>query len=83
MEYVDILFYSKWINNTKADNHKNELISSAFSSWLLGAGENKSWEKFVTDLGLSKVAKINKETKRAIADKAYAIADRIIGMDKR
>jgi len=64
---------------TSIEAHKN----AAFTAWLMGAGGQKTWGGFCEHLGLSEIApQMTKEDKRAIINKAYAIADRLTNMNK-
>jgi len=56
------------------------MLCSAFSAWLTGAGEKKSWAAYCKSLGLIEKEKINKETKKRMVEKSMATADRILKM---
>jgi hypothetical protein len=54
---------------------------AAFTAWLLGAGGQKTWSGFCEHFGLmEKQPKMTNEERRAMIEKAYAIAERAANM---
>jgi hypothetical protein len=83
MPFSEMVFQADMIEQERIEETKNSLISAAYTSWLLGAGERKSFGAYLKYLGLSdKESKLPETQKKMITEKAHRIAERIMKMDK-
>lgn len=83
VEYEQISFTARQIGKQEVEDYLDLMRAHAFTAWLQGAGGKKSWNEFLRHLSLAKAEpKMTKESKRAIADQAHRIAERIMKMDK-
>jgi hypothetical protein len=49
----------------------------------MGAGQCKSWSKYLKDIGLSDEKPINETMKKSIAKRSHSVAERIMKMDRK
>jgi hypothetical protein len=72
------------LDKIRVQQRKDVLIGAAFSAWLQGAGDKKSFDEFLRHYGLVEKEKpVTKEVKKAKIKKAMSIAERIMKMDRK
>lgn len=83
--FSEIVFQSKMIEKHKLENWKNQMVSSAFTAWLLGAGsKGQSFNKFLKKYKLVEPEEpLSEDDKKAIVKKALSIAEKIKLSDKK
>ncbi len=75
MPYNRFLELIKIIPKIKQEERKEELITSAFTAFQLGAGGDKTFGQYLQALGLAEKKKI--ESKKITKEEALAIGQRI------
>jgi len=84
MRFDDFEEQAGIIEELRAEDAKNQLVSAAFVGWQSGAGGKKSFGEYLKSMGLSeKAAELTDEQKKAIADTALRRAKQIVKNDKR
>ena len=86
MEFSEIVFQSKMIDDHKAEEFKNGLVFAAFVGYqnmMFSGGKKISFSKYLNDLGLSdEDKKITPEDRKRVAEAAYATGERVMKMFK-
>lgn len=68
------------IEKEKAEKNKNDLTAAAFTAWLMGGGEKKSFLSYLQSLGLAEKEIVTEKQKKLLIEKAHKTAQRIIKM---
>lgn len=78
MDFSEWLQLSEIVKRERYREMKAAMKNAAFSSWLLGAGEKKTFNKYLIDIGLEeKTVVITKDHRKSEIKRAYDIANRV------
>ncbi len=84
MRFADFLLQAELIAEFRAEEKKDQMTAAAYTAWLMGAGEKKTFKSFLIGIGLlEKPTPLSQEEKKVIAQKGYSAAARIIELDKK
>ena len=82
MEYDELLFRAKWVEQEHARQHEDALRASAFNAWQMltaTAGLDMDWQRYQKKLGLIKGVKRSKEDIKREVDDILARQNEITG----
>lgn len=84
LEYAEVVFYSDEIEEHEVTEYKRLHEQGAWTAWLMGAGEKKTYSEFLRAYGLGEnVEPLKPEQKAAMIAKSTAIAERIMAMHRK
>ena len=72
------------LEKEKNERERNRMVSAAYTAWLMGSGEKRTFGQYLRGLGLAeKERPLDPDQKKVIADKAHKIAARIMAMGRK
>lgn len=81
--YAELLFYSDELQAQKEEEYKKQHEQGAWIAWLMGAGNQKTYDDYLRAHGLKeKIEPLKPEQKKALIEKSTAIAERIMAMHR-
>lgn len=84
LEYSEVGFYSTMIFEKEADSFNNQLIGSAFMSWLTTDTKKSKFNDYLKMLGLAEREEpLNEEQKKILQARADNLVERILQADKQ
>ena len=84
LDYTEVVFYLDEIEAQEVENFKRLHEQGAWTAWLTGAGEKKTYSEFLRSVGLGeKVEPLKPEQKKALIEKSTEIAERIMAMHRK
>jgi hypothetical protein len=80
MEFKELVFRSKMLEQQRGEEVKNQLIAASFTVWqyIRTRGATTTWETYLKNYGLAeKQEPISEEARKVIANRSYSIAEKI------
>jgi hypothetical protein len=80
MDFKELGFRSKMLEQQRGEEVKNQLIAASFAIWqyIASQGGKTNWKKYLESLGLAEKAEpISEEARKVIANRSYSIAEKI------
>jgi hypothetical protein len=79
LAFSELYFYHQALTKEDEDKEKMLMRQAGFITWSMGAGGEKTFEKYMTDIGLFKKRKpLNKQQVKAMAEKGHDNAKKIL-----